>query len=131
MICAAFSPGGMFLATGSVDHHVRVYMMEGEHGPVKVLEQEAHTERVDSIQWANKPGLRFISGSKDGTARLWRFQTGAWHSAVLRMTARDGRSVTFNKEKNIEEPLRVIRIIIDRLTYFVFLAGDNGELGLR
>ena len=107
MICAAFSPGGMFLATGSVDHHVRVYMMEGDHGPVKVLEQEAHTERVDSIQWANKPGLRFISGSKDGTARLWRFQTGAWHSAVLKMTAKDGRSVTFNKEKNIEEPLRV------------------------
>ena len=113
MICAAFSPGGMFLATGSVDHHVRVYMMEGEHGPVKVLEQEAHTERVDSIQWANKPGLRFISGSKDGTARLWRFQTGAWHSAVLRMTARDGRSVTFNKEKNIEEPLRVSFIYIE------------------
>ena len=110
MICAAFSPGGMFLATGSVDHHVRVYMMEGEHGPVKVLEQEAHTERVDSIQWANKPGLRFISGSKDGTARLWRFQTGAWHSAVLKMTAKDGRSVTFNKEKNVEEPLRVTMV---------------------
>ena len=24
MICAAFSPGGLFLATGSVDHHVRL-----------------------------------------------------------------------------------------------------------
>jgi hypothetical protein len=33
MICAAFSPGGLFLATGSADHHVRVYMMDG-----KVLE---------------------------------------------------------------------------------------------
>jgi bromodomain and WD repeat domain-containing protein 1/3 len=30
MICAAFSPGGLFLATGSADHHVRVYMMDGK-----------------------------------------------------------------------------------------------------
>lgn len=36
MICAAFSPGGVFLATGSVDHHVRVYMMGAKDGPVKV-----------------------------------------------------------------------------------------------
>lgn len=26
MICAAFSPGGMFLAAGSADHHVRYRM---------------------------------------------------------------------------------------------------------
>ena len=30
MICASFSPGGLFLATGSADHHVRVYMMDGK-----------------------------------------------------------------------------------------------------
>ena len=29
MICASFSPGGMFLAAGSGDHHVRVYNMDG------------------------------------------------------------------------------------------------------
>jgi len=40
MICAAFSPGGLFLATGSADHHVRVYMMDGkvrERETVRVL----------------------------------------------------------------------------------------------
>ena len=67
MICAAFSPGGLFLATGSADHHVRVYTVEerkegkegaGGGGPAKVLEQEAHKERVDSIQWSNTPVLR-------------------------------------------------------------------------
>ena len=45
MICAAFSPGGLFLATGSADHHVRVYMMDG-----KVRERggegDRQTERV-------------------------------------------------------------------------------------
>ena len=110
MICAAFSPGGLFLATGSVDHHVRVYIMEGREGPGKVLEQEAHTERVDSIQWANSPRLRFVSGSKDGTARIWSFRSGCWNSAVLKVTASDGRTVHFNREKNIEEPLRVTMV---------------------
>ena len=110
MICAAFSPGGLFLATGSVDHHVRVYIMEGKEGPGKVLEQEAHTERVDSIQWANSPRLRFVSGSKDGTARIWSFRGGCWNSAVLKVTASDGRTVHFNREKNIEEPLRVTMV---------------------
>jgi len=110
MICAAFSPGGLFLATGSADHHVRVYMMDGKEGPGKVLEQEAHTERVDSIQWANSPVLRFISGSKDGTARIWSFRSGSWNSAVLKITAADGRTVHFNKEKKVEEPLRVTMV---------------------
>lgn len=105
MICAAFSPGGLFLATGSVDHYVRVYSMDGSQGPGKVLEQEAHTERVDSITWAHQPSLRFISGSKDGSARIWRFREGCWHSAVLRVTASDGRRVALNRDKNIEEPV--------------------------
>jgi bromodomain and WD repeat domain containing protein 1/3 len=37
MICAAWSPGGTFLASGSADHHVRVYMM-AESGPKRILE---------------------------------------------------------------------------------------------
>ena len=110
MICAAFSPGGLFLATGSVDHHVRVYCMEGREGPSKVLEQQAHTERVDSIQWSNNPRLKFISGSKDGTARIWSFRSGVWNSSVLKVTASDGRTVIFNKEKKVEEPLRVTMV---------------------
>ena len=110
MICASFSPGGLFLSTGSADHHVRVYMMDGKDGPVKVLEEEAHSERVDSIQWGNSPQLRFISGSKDGTARLWEYSAGHWKNEVLRMTAEDGRTVHHNKEKDTEEPLRVTMV---------------------
>ena len=106
MICASFSPGGLFLATGSADHHVRVYMMDGKEGPVKVLEQEAHSERVDSLQWANKPSLRFASGSKDGTARIWRYGAGEWHSNQLVLSAEDGRTVHYNTHRQCEEPLR-------------------------
>ena len=113
MICAAFSSGGLFLATGSVDHHVRVYIMcegQAKEGPVKVLEQEAHTDRVDSIQWANRPSLRFVTGSKDGTARIWSFSGGCWNSAVLRVMGADGRRVTFNKERRCEEAIRVTMV---------------------
>lgn len=86
MICAAFSPGGIFLAAGSADHFVRVYLM-GNDGPKRILETEAHTDTVDSIQWAHH-GLRFISGGKDGTAHIWHFESQQWRSMKLNMNAR-------------------------------------------
>lgn len=86
MICASFSPGGMFLAAGSADHHVRVYIM-AEDGPKRILEIESHTDTVDSIQWAHS-GLKFVSGSKDGTALLWRFETQQWKYEKLNMSDR-------------------------------------------
>ncbi|XP_058825201.1 PH-interacting protein [Topomyia yanbarensis] len=86
MICASFSPGGIFLAAGSADHHVRVYLM-GEDGPKRILETESHLDTVDSIQWAHN-GLKFISGSKDGTALIWHFETQQWKSSRLHMTER-------------------------------------------
>lgn len=98
MLCASFSPGGMFLATGCADHHVRVYAMFGQEGPERILELEAHGDRVDSIQWANS-GLRFISGSKDGTALIWRYEKLEWRSTRLRMTTRlEGTSAALNTE---------------------------------
>ncbi|XP_017084121.2 bromodomain and WD repeat-containing protein 3 isoform X2 [Drosophila eugracilis] len=86
MMCTTFSPGGIFLAAGSADHHVRVYMM-GEDGPKRILETEAYTDAVDSVQWSHR-GLRFISGSKDGTAHIWTFESQQWKSAKLCMTER-------------------------------------------
>lgn len=87
MICASFSPGGMFLAAGSADHHVRVYKMAGNEGPHRVLEVQSHTDRVDSIQWANH-SLRFVSGSKDGTAIIWRYTRQRWKPLHLYMSTR-------------------------------------------
>ncbi|XP_064554592.1 bromodomain and WD repeat-containing protein 3 isoform X2 [Drosophila montana] len=86
MMCTTFSPGGMFLAAGSADHHVRVYMM-AEDGPKRILETEAYTDAVDSVQWSHR-GLRFISGSKDGTAHVWTFESQQWKSIKLCMTER-------------------------------------------
>lgn len=87
MICASFSPGGAFMAAGSADHHVRVYAMLGDDGPCRVLEVEAHSDTVDSIQWAHN-GLKFISGSKDGTANVWHFEQQQWMYKRLLMTTK-------------------------------------------
>ncbi|XP_046404459.1 bromodomain and WD repeat-containing protein 3-like isoform X2 [Ischnura elegans] len=87
MICASFSCGGSFLAAGNADHHVRVYNMFGDDGPIRILEEEAHTDGVDSIQWANK-SLRFVSGSKDGTAIIWSFQRQRWVPMRLKMNTK-------------------------------------------
>ena len=58
IICGAFSMGGNFYATGSADANVRVYQLYGKYpdgtlcGPKRILEQEQHTDHVNSIQWA-------------------------------------------------------------------------------
>lgn len=96
MICASFSPGGAFMAAGSADHNVRVYAMLGDEGPRRVLEIEAHTDTVDSIQWAHN-GLKFISGSKDGTANVWHFEQQQWLHKQLLMTTKLTGYVCQNK----------------------------------
>ncbi|KAG7319574.1 hypothetical protein KOW79_016717 [Hemibagrus wyckioides] len=86
MVCSSFSPGGMFLATGSTDDVIRIYYM-GSGSPEKIAELNSHTDKVDSIQFCNT-GERFVSGSRDGTARIWRLhQRHQWRSILLEMSA--------------------------------------------
>ncbi|XP_032534046.1 bromodomain and WD repeat-containing protein 1 [Chiroxiphia lanceolata] len=86
MLCSSFSVGGMFLATGSTDHVIRMYFF-GSETPVKIAELGSHADKVDSIQFSNG-GDRFISGSRDGTARIWHFEQAEWRSILLDMSDR-------------------------------------------
>ena len=52
--------------------------------PEKICELEAHTDRVDSIQYSHQ-GDRFISGSKDGTARIWYFRASQWQVSASQL----------------------------------------------
>uniref|UniRef100_A0A669F9F4 PH-interacting protein n=1 Tax=Oreochromis niloticus TaxID=8128 RepID=A0A669F9F4_ORENI len=83
MICSSFSAGGMFLATGSTDHIIRVYYF-GSGQPEKISELESHTDKVDSIQFSHCSD-RFVSGSRDGTARIWQLHPQGWKSILLDM----------------------------------------------
>uniref|UniRef100_A0A8D2Q790 Bromodomain and WD repeat domain containing 1 n=1 Tax=Varanus komodoensis TaxID=61221 RepID=A0A8D2Q790_VARKO len=91
MLCSSFSVGGMFLATGSTDHVIRMYYF-GSETPEKIAELESHADKVDSIQFSNGDD-RFISGSRDGTARIWRFQQAEWKSILLDMADKLPRSL--------------------------------------
>ncbi|XP_030752508.1 PH-interacting protein isoform X2 [Sitophilus oryzae] len=125
MICSSFSPGGTFLATGSADHNVRVYYMKGDEGPQRILETEAHTDRVDSIQWAHS-GLKFLSGSKDGTAIIWWFEQQQWKNIHLDMTTK-----LSNDQKVVEcdsKKIRVTMVAWDRSDLLVITAVSDHTL---
>ena len=50
--------------------------------PIKICELESHGNLVDSIQYANN-SARFLSGSKDGTARIWKYESQKWKTLVI------------------------------------------------
>ncbi|KAK0089616.1 hypothetical protein PV325_006326 [Microctonus aethiopoides] len=125
MICASFSPGGAFMAAGSADHHVRVYAMLGDEGPRRILEVEAHSDTVDSIQWAHM-GLKFISGSKDGTANVWHFEQQQWvHKRLLMVTKLPGDPET---EEDTTKKTKVTMVRWDVSDEWVITAVNDSSL---
>ncbi|XP_024885471.1 PH-interacting protein isoform X2 [Temnothorax curvispinosus] len=125
MICSSFSPGGAFMAAGSADHNVRVYAMLGDEGPRRVLEIEAHSDTVDSIQWAHS-GLKFISGSKDGTANVWHFEQQQWvHKQLLMTTKLPGEPET---DDDSNKKAKVTMVCWDVSDEFVITAVNDYTL---
>uniref|UniRef100_A0A182QQ37 Bromo domain-containing protein n=1 Tax=Anopheles farauti TaxID=69004 RepID=A0A182QQ37_9DIPT len=121
MICASFSPGGIFMAAGSADHHVRVYLMS-EDGPKRILETESHADTVDSIQWAHE-GLCFVSGSKDGTALVWHFESQQWKSIRLSMADRLLSCPPVTADENVK--LKVTMVSWDNTDNWVITAVND------
>ncbi|KAK2507744.1 hypothetical protein MC885_000988, partial [Smutsia gigantea] len=98
--------GGMFLATGSTDHVIRMYFL-GFEAPEKIAELESHTDKVDSIQFCNN-GDRFLSGSRDGTARIWRFEQLEWRSILLDMATRISGDLSLEEERFMKPKVTMI-----------------------
>ncbi|XP_028970269.2 PH-interacting protein isoform X4 [Esox lucius] len=123
MICSSFSAGGMFLATGSTDHIIRVFYF-GSGQPEKISELEAHTDKVDSIQFSNCSD-RFVSGSRDGTARIWQLQQQEWRSILLDMqTKLPGKYNPPPLEDKVTK-LKVTMVAWDRHDNTVITAANN------
>ncbi|XP_030054921.1 PH-interacting protein [Microcaecilia unicolor] len=125
MICSSFSAGGMFLATGSTDHIIRVYYF-GSGQPVKISELEFHADKVDSIQFSNSSN-RFVSGSRDGTARIWQFKRREWRSILLDMATRPTGHGVQGAEDKITK-LKVTMVAWDRQDNTVITAVNNMTL---
>ncbi|XP_072553595.1 PH-interacting protein isoform X2 [Salminus brasiliensis] len=123
MICSSFSAGGMFLATGSTDHIIRVYYFGGDQ-PEKIAELESHTDKVDSIQFSHE-GDRFVSGSRDGTARVWQLQQQDWRSILLDMATKlPGKYNPPPLEDKVTK-LKVTMVAWDRHDNTVITAANN------
>ncbi|MBN3324938.1 BRWD1 protein, partial [Atractosteus spatula] len=122
MVCSSFSPGGMFLATGSTDHVIRIYYLGGG-SPERCSELEAHTDKVDSIQFCNT-GDRFVSGSRDGTARIWKFQQQRWRSILLDMATNLPGSAPAAAEESFFKS-KVTMVAWDRHDHSVITAVNN------
>ncbi|KAL4661021.1 PH-interacting protein [Arapaima gigas] len=125
MICSSFSAGGMFLATGSTDHVIRVYFF-GSGQPEKISELESHTDKVDSIQFSNC-GERFVSGSRDGTARIWQLHQQEWRSILLDMATKLPGSNPPALEDKVTK-LKVTMVAWDRHDNTVITAANNLSL---
>jgi len=54
--------GGMFIATGSTDHVIRIYYL-GSESPEKMAELESHTVRDNWKEIFFFPSLYLISGT--------------------------------------------------------------------
>ncbi|KAL8181044.1 UNVERIFIED_CONTAM: Bromodomain and WD repeat-containing protein 3, partial [Gekko kuhli] len=122
--CSSFSSGGMFIVTGSTDHVIRIYYL-GSETPEKIAELESHTDKVVAVQFCNNGDrLRFVSGSRDGTARLWECQEQEWRHIVLDMSMKmTGNSVTSGEDK--VSKLKVTMVAWDRCDTTVITAVNN------
>ncbi|KAL9968709.1 hypothetical protein ACROYT_G020827 [Oculina patagonica] len=101
MVCSSFSPGGSFLVSGSTDHIIRIYQMT-PGPPERIAELDVHNDHVDSIQFSHK-GDRFLSGSRDGTARIWYFHRSTWKHILVDVSKRLPNS------SPIEESVRALK----------------------
>ncbi|XP_073339421.1 bromodomain and WD repeat-containing protein 3 isoform X2 [Pagrus major] len=122
-VCSSFSPGGMFLATGSTDDVIRIYFV-GSGTPEKVSELHEHTDKVDSIQFCHS-GERFVSGSRDGTARIWKLhQRQQWRCILLNMSATLPGAEPMSEEESYFKP-KVTMVAWDRHDNTVITAVNN------
>uniref|UniRef100_A0A3P8TTU7 Bromodomain and WD repeat domain containing 1 n=1 Tax=Amphiprion percula TaxID=161767 RepID=A0A3P8TTU7_AMPPE len=119
-VCSSFSPG-MFLATGSTDDVIRIYYV-GSGSPEKISELHEHTDKVDSIQFCHSG--EFVSGSRDGTARIWKLhQRQQWRCILLNMSATLPAEPT-SEEESYFKP-KVTMVAWDRHDNTVITAVNN------
>uniref|UniRef100_A0AAX7TLA4 Bromo domain-containing protein n=1 Tax=Astatotilapia calliptera TaxID=8154 RepID=A0AAX7TLA4_ASTCA len=118
-VCSSFSPGGMFLATGSTDDVIRIYYL-GSGSPEKI--SELHDDGAWCLSLSR---ARFVSGSRDGTARIWKLhQRQQWRCILLNMSATIPGVEPMSEEESYFKP-KVTMVAWDRHDNTVITAVNN------
>lgn len=68
---------------GDSSNMIHIYKLSATNVD-RIAEFKAHDDRVDSLIFANTH-LRFATGSKDGLAKVWEFNSGEWVSTELKI----------------------------------------------
>ena len=129
---AAFSPDAKYIATGDGAGVVRVWLAAAP--AADVAEFHVQTREIDSVTFS-PDGTRILSGSQDGSARVFELSTGRTLYNLLGHTARvvsaefspDGdRAVTIHSDQSVRiwdtTPFRA------RTSPFEFHASSNPQL---
>lgn len=84
VVCSDFSPGGVLFVTGATDAWLKVYLLDGFSKPRLCMQDNSHDETIECVKF-DHTGTRILTGSKDGTARIW-YHRPHWrlHSVVLK-----------------------------------------------
>ncbi|KAM9267827.1 PH-interacting protein isoform 3-T3 [Cariama cristata] len=118
------------IAAGSCDKMIRVWCLR-TCAPLAVLQGHSASitslqDKVDSIQFSNSSS-RFVSGSRDGTARIWQFKRREWKSILLDMATRPAGQSLQGVEDKITK-LKVTMVAWDRHDNSVITAVNNMTL---
>uniref|UniRef100_A0A915PM02 Bromo domain-containing protein n=1 Tax=Setaria digitata TaxID=48799 RepID=A0A915PM02_9BILA len=117
IVSSCHSPGGSLVVFGDTHHNLRIYKITRD-SIIKISDIEAHTDRVDSLAWAHI-GLRFASGSRDGVAKIWKFEFNDWIPLVLHPKLKD------EKVSNSRNTYKVTMLCWSLRDDFIITAGSD------
>ena len=116
----AFSPAGGFLLTGGEDKIIRKWPVAGDAAPMLL---KGHEDAVNSIA-ISADGHQALSGSNDGTSRIWNLVTGEVLDTAIAQPGAQVVSVAISPDQ------QSVLIGTNQVAPFLWKLGEKSPVGL-